>query len=202
MLSACGRPVGRRTFVFFVILTLLVLPVPSPAASESRDAMNALRRVYAGLLTFKVFHRSCDRAVPANAAAHRAAYKWFARRHSLRRIETFFAAAPNPVPDLSRVRARMTRSEPAIRAQIEALPQTCASLGPFLEMLVRRNLRRPGITRLGIHFDLLLAEAGLTPPPAAKPSPSDKAPVSTGKGKKLNTAAYRQPPIRARNRPG
>ena len=194
MHPACARRPERRTLLLFALAATFLIQSPFSVAHASPDVMTALKRVYAGLLTFKVFHHACDRAVPANAPAHRAAYKWFATRHSLDRIEAFFAVRPNPVPGLEQVNERMERSAARIGAQIAARPQTCAALGPFLEALVRRNLRRPGITKLGTHFDLLLAEADLEAPPPAKPDrPKRTPPVSTGKGKKLNTALLMTP---------
>jgi hypothetical protein len=104
-------------------------------------------------------------------------YENFATRHSVSRIESFFARAPNPVPGLAQVKTAIEQKTPSITAQIKARPDTCSVLGQVLETLVSKKMGSPGITNLGTYFDGLLAQANLAPAaPSVAPSTPPQAP--------------------------
>lgn len=151
----------------------LLVQAEVAVAATTTEPLSALRRVYAGVLLFRQFHAACDQVAPENAGVHKAAYEGFAAKHSVARIEKFFAVTPNPVTGLAGVKAAIDQKAPEIVAQVKAQPGTCAVLGELFEGLVAKKMGTPGVTNLGVHFDGLLAQAKLDP---ASPSASPQAP--------------------------
>lgn len=154
---------------------------PAPAVAQSgTDPISGLRRVYGGILLFKQFRSACDQLAPENAALHKAAYDTFAQKHSVARIEQFFAAAPNPVPKLDGVKSGIEKVAPKILAQVVARPDTCAVLGPLYEQMVANQMGAQGVTNLGTYFDSLLTQANLVPPASSLvPDATTQAPAVT-----------------------
>ncbi len=178
--SAASNPRCRSiTLVCLVLAGTSFMQTGHAVAETAIEPMSALKRVYAGVLMFRHFHSVCDQVVPANAGAHQAAYQGFARKHSVARIEKFFAVTPNPVPGLAGVKAAIDQKAPSIAAQIEARPETCSVLGQVFENLVSKKMGSPGITNLGAYFDRLLTQAKLGPAgPAAAPSATPQPPAN------------------------
>lgn len=179
-----GRAFHRNTIVRLAAVALLFLNCEFAAADTAADPLSGLRRVYAGVLLFQHFHSACDQVRPENVGIHQAAYESFARKHSVFRIEKFFALTPNPVPELPGVKAVIDKKARSITAHITARPETCSVLGQVLESLVTEKMGSPGITDLGAYFDSLLAQARLSTaqaPSAAPRAPSDDTASATGR---------------------
>ena len=159
-------------------------------AQSGADPISGLRRVYGGILLFKQFRSACDQLAPENTALHKTAYDTFAQKHSVARIEQFFAATPNPVPKLDGVKSGIEKVAPKILAQVVARPDTCAVLGPLYEQMVANQMGAQGVTNLGTHFDSLLAQANLVPAaPPLVPDATTQAPAVTAPQPQANRAA-------------
>ena len=178
-----------RTAIAIGLIALIVFNAP-PAAAQSADPISKLRRVYAGVLLFKQFHAACDKLAPENVTLHQAAYDAFAQKHSVARIEQYFAVTPNPVPKLDGVKAGIEKVAPKILAQVVARPDTCSVLGLLYEQMVATKMGAPGVTNLGTYFDSLLTEANLVPgAPSLVPDAVTEAPAVTAPQPQGNTTA-------------
>lgn len=168
-----------RAAIALGLIALVIASAP-PATAQDGDPLSKLRRVYGGILLFKQFHKACDQVAPDNAAVHKVTYDTFAKKHSVARIEQYFAVTPNPVPKLDGVKAGIEKVAPKILAQVVARPDTCSVLGLVYEQMVATKMGAQGVTNLGTYFDSLLTEANLVPgAPSLVPDVATEEPAAT-----------------------
>ncbi len=171
-----------RWFLFAVfnagliaIVPVLIQAAPATGKGAEKRAMD-LGRLYVHVLSIRAIHTVCDEVVPERAAVNRVVMQEFEKKHSLVRIEAFYANAQWKAPGLARIKDRFdTLGIPAMREKIKKNPDACSAMPLMLDEYARKL----GSSDLGATFDALVTQPGSTA--SAAPSAGTTPPAGESK---------------------